>query len=150
MATKPAAKKTVAKAKKPQQGAKAKADKTDRNKKLMVSALEKSLGIVTTACKSTGIARETHYSWYNSDPKYKAEVDEVANITKDFVESKMMASIQNGSDTMMIFFAKTKMKDRGYTERLEIDSKNVTTNLNTEVTKEEAANIMDAIMKRIQ
>lgn len=150
MATKLAAKKKVAAAKKAQQGAKAKRDKTDRNKKLMVVALEKSLGIVTTACKATGLSRDSHYDWYNSDPKYKAAVDEVANITKDFVESKMMASIQSGSDTMMIFFAKTKMKDRGYSERIEIESKNTNTNLNTEVTADEARTILDALKNRIQ
>ncbi len=150
MADKPAAKKKVVKAKRPQQGAKAKADKTDRLKKLMVAALEKSLGIVTSACKSTGINRDTHYTWYNSDPIYKAAVDEVANITKDFVESKMMASIQNGSDTMMIWYSKTKMKDRGYTDKVEIESKNTNTNMNTEVTPEEARTILDALKNRIQ
>ena len=31
-------------------------------KKAMVDALEKSLGVVTTACKSVGIDRGTHYN----------------------------------------------------------------------------------------
>ena len=38
-----------------------KADKTDINKKAMIIALEKSLGIVTPACKNVGISRDTHY-----------------------------------------------------------------------------------------
>jgi len=37
----------------------------------MLQALEKSLGIVTTAAKQIGIDRTTHYDWYNKDPEYK-------------------------------------------------------------------------------
>ena len=32
----------------------------DITKKAMIDALEKSLGIVTSACKAVGISRETH------------------------------------------------------------------------------------------
>ena len=36
-------------------------------KKAMLEALEKSLGIVTTAAKSVGITRKTHYDWLNKE-----------------------------------------------------------------------------------
>lgn len=38
-------------------------DKTDTKKGLMLEALEKSLGIVSTACKMVDISRQTHYAW---------------------------------------------------------------------------------------
>ena len=45
--------------------------KTDILKKAMIQALEKSLGIVTTACKNVGIHRSTYYDWYNNDLTFK-------------------------------------------------------------------------------
>ena len=79
------------------------ATSSDIQKKAMIGALEKSLGIVTTACKQVGIARSTHYEWYNTDPSYRALVDGVADIAVDFAESKLHKSIEKGSDTAIIF-----------------------------------------------
>jgi hypothetical protein len=93
---------------------------TDIQKKAMIEALEKSLGIVTTACKTVGINRSTHYQWMQLDPEYKAAVDGIADIALDFAESKLHKSIESGSDTATIFYLKTKGKKRGYVERQEI------------------------------
>lgn len=93
---------------------------TDIHKKAMIEALEKSLGIVTTACKQVGISRQTHYEWMREDAEYKAAVDSIADIALDFAESKLHKSIENGSDTAVIFYLKTKGKRRGYVERQEI------------------------------
>jgi hypothetical protein len=50
-------------------------------KKAMIAALEKSLCVVTTACKQVGIERKTHYNWMNNDPEYKKAVDDLQDIT---------------------------------------------------------------------
>lgn len=92
---------------------------SDIQKKAMIEALEKSLGVVTTACKNVGIARSTHYEWYANDADYKKSVDDVADIALDFAESKLHKSIENGSDTATIFYLKTKGKKRGYIEKTE-------------------------------
>lgn len=97
----------------------------DIHKKAMVEALEKSLGIVTTACKTVGISRQTHYDWYNNDENYKAAVDSLQDMVLDFAESKLHQSIANGSDTATIFFLKTKGKKRGYVERQEVEQTNL-------------------------
>lgn len=89
-------------------------------KKAMIEALEKSLGVVTTACKIAKIARATHYVWYNKDPEYKEKVDELESVALDFAESKLHQRIKEGSDTSIIFFLKTKGKSRGYIERQEV------------------------------
>lgn len=96
-------------------------DAIGHTKKAMLEALEKSLGIVTTACKAVGIARQTHYNWVEGDPDYKSAVESIADIALDFAESKLHQSISNGSDTATIFFLKTKGKKRGYVERQEVD-----------------------------
>ena len=61
----------------------------DMNKRLMINALEKTLGVVTSACKIVGIARSTHYNWYDNDIDYRDAVDDISNIALDFAESKL-------------------------------------------------------------
>jgi hypothetical protein len=92
----------------------------DIHKKAMVEALEKSLGIVTTACKQVGISRETHYRWLREDEEYKAAVDSLQDMVLDFAESQLHKQIQGGEVTSTIFYLKTKGKKRGYVERQEI------------------------------
>lgn len=86
----------------------------------MLEALEKSLGIVTTACKFTGTMRSTHYEWMQSDPDYKTAVEGIADIALDFAESQLHKQIQKGEVTSTIFYLKTKGKKRGYIEKSEV------------------------------
>jgi hypothetical protein len=95
--------------------------KTDIHKKAMLEALEKTLGIVSSAAKIAGIARTYHYEWIQKDEEYAKAVDEISNITLDFVESQLHKKIKDGSDTAIIFFLKTKGKKRGYIERQEVE-----------------------------
>jgi len=94
--------------------------KTDTTKKAMLQALEKSLGVVTTACKSVGISRETHYKWLREDESYKESVDDLVNVALDFAETQLHKQISKGNPTSTIFYLKTKGKNRGYVERQEI------------------------------
>ena len=95
-------------------------NKIQHTKKALLEALEKSLGVVTTACKQVGIDRTTFYRYYKNDSKFKAKVDELQNVALDFVESKLFNQIQNDNPTSTIFYLKTKGKKRGYIERQEI------------------------------
>ena len=110
-------------------------NKTNNKKKEMIEALKKSLGIVTKACEIVNIDRKTHYNWYNSDPEYKESVDSIQDIAIDFVESKLYEKfngieVQKGdevytvppSDTAIIFYLKTKGKQRGYKEEHTVDN----------------------------
>jgi len=94
----------------------------DIHKRAMIEALEKSLGIVTTACKSVGISRETHYRWLREDEQYKDAVDDISDVALDFAESQLHKQIQNGEVSSTIFYLKTKGKKRGYVERQEVDN----------------------------
>jgi hypothetical protein len=96
-------------------------DKTEHHKKAMIEALEKSLGVVTAACKSVGIGRTTHYMWLDQDPEYKREVEEISDVALDFAETHLHKQIKDGSSTSTIFYLKTKGKKRGYIERQEVD-----------------------------
>ena len=95
--------------------------KSDISKKALIEALEKSLGIVTTACKSVGVARSTFYKWVSEDVDFKASVEDIGNIALDFAESQLHKQIKEGSGAATIFYLKTKGKKRGYIERTEVD-----------------------------
>lgn len=89
-------------------------------KRAMLEALEKSLGIVTTAAKSVGIDRSTHYKWMESDPEYKEAVESIDDIALDFAESQLHKQIKNGEVSSTIFYLKTKGRKRGYAEKLNL------------------------------
>ena len=92
-------------------------DKTEQHKKAMLEALEKSLGVVTSACKSVGVGRTTHYMWLKEDEKYKQAVESIEDIALDFAESQLHKQIKDGNTAGTIFYLKTKGKKRGYIER---------------------------------
>lgn len=94
--------------------------KNDMQKRAMIEALEKSLGIVTTACKIVGINRTLHYKWMKEDEEYAKEVISLSDVVLDFAESKLHNLISTGDTTATIFYLKTKGKKRGYIERQEI------------------------------
>ena len=98
----------------------AKRTKSDILKKQVVEALEKCLGVVTTACKQTGVNRSTFYEWYNKDEEFKKAVDSIGDIALDFAESQLHKQIKDGNTPATIFYLKTKGKRRGYIERQEI------------------------------
>lgn len=112
---------------------------SDINKKAMIAALEKSLGVVKTACATVGISRQTHYRWLEEDPEYKQATEDIGEDAIDFVESQLFEKIKGitvsnseddqgkpkvytvpPSDTAIIFYLKTKGKKRGYIERTEL------------------------------
>lgn len=104
----------------------------DNIKAKVLDALEKYHGIVSTACKSIGLARSTFYLWLKEDKDFSDKVEEITEVAIDFVEGKLFEKItgikvQAGenvyenppSDTAIIFYLKTKGKKRGYVEKTE-------------------------------
>ena len=66
-----------------------KANNRNTKKEQMLEALEKSLGIVSTACKMVDVGRTTHYQWLKEDPEYKKAVDSIQDGVLDFAESHL-------------------------------------------------------------
>ena len=91
-----------------------------KKKELLLIMLEKSLGVVTSACKNAMISRDTYYTYYHEDAEFAQRCDDIQNIAIDFVESKLFAQIMNGDVASTIFYLKTKAKNRGYSERTEV------------------------------
>lgn len=92
------------------------------HKKKLIEALEKSLGIVTPACKEVGVSRETFYRYYHEDKEFKKAVDDINEITLDFAENQLLKKIKEGSERSILFYMKYKARKRGYTDSLDITS----------------------------
>lgn len=100
-----------------------KMNKTEQHKKAVLEALEKTLGVVTSACKKAGIGRTQFYNWLKDDPEFKKAVDDIDDIAIDFAESQLHKQISDGNTTATIFYLKTKGKRRGYIETMDHTSK---------------------------
>ena len=100
-----------------------KSNKIEQTKKALLEALEKTLGIVTTACKVVGVQRGTFYRYYNEDKDFAKAVKEIDNVVLDFAESQLHKQIKDNNTSSTIFYLKTKGKNRGYVERQEITGK---------------------------
>ena len=119
------------------------AAKTNILKRSLLDALEQSLGIITTACKIVDCNRSTFYKYYNNDQDFKNAVDELENLTLDFVESKLHKQIKDDNTTATIFYLKTKGKKRGYVERREVE---MTAEVSTSKLSPEAKKKIDDIL----
>ena len=84
----------------------------------MIIALQKYKGIVTSACKTVGIKRQTHYDWIKKYPEYAEAVKEVQDQTLDYVESKLFNLIRDENPSAIMFYLRTKGRSAGYGESL--------------------------------
>ena len=57
-------------------------------KESLLKALEKSLGVVTEACKQSDTPRSTYYKWLKEDEVFKDQVRDIENIALDFGETQ--------------------------------------------------------------
>ncbi len=96
--------------------------KPEKNKQKLLEALERSLGIVTSACKDVGVSRDTFYRYYNEDNDFKKSVDDINNITLDFAETQLLKKIKEGSERSILFYMKYKARLRGYSDSIDITS----------------------------
>lgn len=122
--------------------------KTAANKKAFLEALSAKGGNVTMACKEIGIDRSAYYNWMEKDPKFKQKVEEVNESMIDFAESALKKQIQDGNVTAIIFFLKTRGRERGYVEKVQIDQK-TELKLDKPMTQEEAREYLDKIKEQL-
>jgi hypothetical protein len=93
----------------------------EKMKKKFLAVLRNSLGVVSTACESLNISRQTYYVWRAEDKEFLAEVEAIAERAIDFAESHLFKNIKAGKEASTIFYLKTKGKHRGYIERQQVE-----------------------------
>lgn len=83
-------------------------------------ALRATAGIYRYAATKLKCAPNTVRNHVLKSPRLQEVLSEIANDTGDLVEHKIVEKIKRGDRTMLIFYAKCKLKDRGYVERQEL------------------------------
>ncbi len=96
----------------------------DIKKQMAVEAYIKSFGIVTKAAKVADIDRSTFYEWLKNDTEFKHAIDNAQHeeYQLDFAENALMEMIKAKNVAATIFFLKTKGRNRGYIERLDVNN----------------------------
>lgn len=89
-------------------------------KKKVLEALQNNAGNITKACEDAGFAVSSFYNWKNTDEEFRKAVEEIDNVQFAFVEGKLLELVDNLNPTAVIFYLKTKGKDRGYKETSEV------------------------------
>jgi hypothetical protein len=89
----------------------------------MLKALAAHYGIVSRACKATGISRQTHYNWYSENEAYRERVDtlkfECHEEFKDIIMQAVIKKINEGNTTIIaLCFKAICLKDAETMERL--------------------------------
>ena len=112
---------------------------------------EKSLGVLKTACESSGMCRKTIWEWRKKYPEFDEACHECEEVALDFVESSMFKKINKGdkgSESLIIFYLKTKGKGRGYIERQELDVNAEVKGVTVNVTSPETAQVLQDIIDK--
>ncbi len=73
------------------------------------------------SCESAGITRKTFNKWINGNPEFKEAFDSALEGKKDFIEDNLMKNIDSGDSSCIIFASETKLRDRGYNRKQEIE-----------------------------
>lgn len=113
---------------KPDKKPRALGSQKEKNKELLLKALQKNQGLVATSCQEVGVSKEFYYSHYNKDPKFKEQVDLINERVIDFAESKLYEKIKEGSEKSIHFILRYRGRKRGYTDSIDItsDGKSIT------------------------
>ena len=82
-----------------------------------IKAFVTNKGHISNSCKEIGIERKTYYRWLK-DEKFKEQIDQVEQSMWDDIEKTLKnKAIENPQ--LLMFLAKTKLKNRGYVEKTE-------------------------------
>lgn len=85
-----------------------------------ITAFKANRGNVSLAAETADINRDTYYEWCKNDTEFAEICHDVIAKTGDYVESQLMLCIDDKELTAIIFYCKTKLKERGYVERQEL------------------------------
>ena len=92
-------------------------------KEKLLKALQETQGLIYHACKKAGnISRSTYYRYMKEDPEFAKAVEDIKEAQIDYVEGELIKNISKGKETSIIFYLKSKARDRGYAEKLDITS----------------------------
>ena len=84
-------------------------------------AIKGSAGLYTKISSKLGCSWHTAKKYVESFEETKELYDNESEAILDLAESKLIENISDNDNTAIIFYLKTKGKNRGYVERQEVD-----------------------------
>lgn len=97
----------------------------------IIAAVREADGSVVTAAKRLGVRRQSIYKHAQRHPEVLEAIQEIREDTIDRVEGVLIERALAGEPWAVCFYLKTQAKHRGYTERQE----RITANVSIDVTK---------------
>ncbi len=86
----------------------------------IAEALRASAGIYTGAASKLRCSPQTIKNYVQRHKVLQALAEEIRDATLDLAETQLVRALNDGNLTAVIFYLKTKGKERGFTERAEI------------------------------
>lgn len=92
-------------------------------KAAMLRELIKNHGKVGLAAKAVGIERSTYSTWVREDPEFAQRVEAMEESVNDWYEDQFKALVAEKNPQAIIHAAKTRLRSRGYGEKVEVEAK---------------------------
>lgn len=112
-------------------------------KEAFPEVLRRNFGIKTKACEELGIHISFVTNWIDNDENFAAACKEALEYAHDFVENQLFTLIRNGDVASTIFYCKTRLRHRGYTEKQVEQEIKVINNINNNHVTEKEREILD-------
>ena len=84
-------------------------DRQDTLKKKLIEAMEESLGVIKTACKSCKCSRQSFYNFLTDDKEFAKAIEQGKRTSHDFVRSMLIENIKDKKESSIFFYMKTQM-----------------------------------------
>ena len=93
----------------------------EQQKTAVVAEIIRCKGFKAVACTNVKLNPRTFRQWMADDEEFRQAVEDAVEIARDFrddkAEQKLFEQVEGGDTTAIIFYCKTRLKNRGYTER---------------------------------
>ena len=99
-----------------------------------IEIFKKNMGLLIVSCAKANVkSPKTFYRWLEI-PKFKEEIELARLNLKDFGESALISLLRDQNPAVVLHFNKTKNRDRGYGEQINIEhSGSKTTNVQVSI-----------------
>ena len=96
-------------------------EERENKKTAVVAEIIRCKGFKTVACTNVQLNPRTFRLWMAEDAEFRQAVEDAVEIAREYrddrAEQKLFEQVEGGDTTAIIFYCKTRLKNRGYTER---------------------------------
>jgi hypothetical protein len=84
---------------------------------------------ITNTCKKLKIAPSTWYEWQETYPELRKMLDIAKESIKDDIEKTLITKAKEGDTQLLLYLAKTILRDRGYGQDSQTSNQNTQVNI---------------------